>query len=109
MEPEVLEQDDLAALRGALDGGLCRRTDTVVGELHRTSKQFGKSCRDRLQRILGVWLPFGAAEMRRQDDGGTLFERIGDRRQRGANARVVADRAALDRHVEVDTNEDALA
>ncbi len=43
--------------------------------------------------------------MRGEDDRRALLERVLDRRQRRADARVVRDRAVLDRHVEVDPDE----
>src|SRR5215207_2926961 len=40
---------------------------------------------------------------------GALVEQVSDRRQRGAHARVVGYAPVLERHVEVDADEDALA
>ncbi len=62
-----------------------------------------------LSEYLGIGLAFRSPEMRRQDDRGALVERVLDRRQRRADARVVGNRAVLDRHVEVHADEDALA
>jgi hypothetical protein len=38
-----------------------------------------------------------------------VIERVGDRGQRRLDPRVVGDRAALERHVEVDADEDPFA
>ena len=56
-----------------------------------------------------VRLAFRPAQMAREDDGRALLERVLDRRQRGPDARVVADHAVLERDVEVHADEDALA
>jgi hypothetical protein len=47
--------------------------------------------------------------MRRQDDPGVVLHRIADRPHRRLDTRGVADDAVLQRDVEVDANEDALA
>src|SRR5262249_53731244 len=60
------------------------------------------------QRELGLALALGATEVRREHDARALAHQPLDRRQRRADARVVADRAAAQRHVEVDANEHAL-
>ena len=71
------------------------------------------SCRqmlgDRLQAELRLRLALRPAEMRREDHRRAVIERVGDRRQRRANAGVVGDPAVLDRDVEVDADEHAPA
>ena len=54
-------------------------------------------------------LAVGPAEMAGQDDPRALAEQVADRRDRGADARIVGDLAVLERDVEVDADEDALA
>jgi len=58
--------------------------------------------------ISGVRLALRAPQVRGENDHGRArVERVLDRRQRCRDARVVADRAALERDVEVDTDEHA--
>ena len=62
---------------------------------------------DRLQRVLaGSACPWAGRDASRGSTVAPLLQRVLDRRQRRADARVVADRAVLDRHVEVDADED---
>ena len=65
--------------------------------------------RDRRQRFLLVELAFGrAAEVRHQQQPRALGQRILDPGQRGPDARVVGDRAVLQRNVEVLANQTRL-
>ena len=57
----------------------------------------------------GLGPPFGPPEVRGQDHGRPVLERVLDGRQRRADARVVLDAPFLDGHVEVHADEDALA
>ena len=57
----------------------------------------------------GATLPFGRPRCDARIDRRALVEGVRDGRQRRADARVVADRAVLDRHVEIDADEDLLA
>ena len=107
VKPEVLEQHDVARLRGR-NGRLCRVSHTVRGKLHRLSEKIGKSRRHRSKRELRFPLTLGSSKVGRQDDGGTLVERISDGRDRRANARVIADRSINDRDVEIDPDKYAL-
>ncbi len=49
------------------------------------------------------------SQVRSQDDGRAPFERVPDGRKRRPDARVIGNRAVLDRHVEIDADEDPLA
>ena len=54
--------------------------------------------------------PFGPAEVRNQDHARAgLVEQVPNRGQRGPDARVIGHRAAVQGHVEVDPDQDALA
>ena len=53
----------------------------------------------------GFDLSLRPAEMRREDHRRALLERVPNRRQRRANARVVGDDAVLERDVEVHADE----
>src|SRR5262245_61033228 len=106
MEPEVFEQDETAAVRRS-NGIRCRRADAVVRKRHVPAEQLARTLRDGTQAHLRVRLPLRTSQMRREDDGsGAGIERVCDRRQRLFDACVVTDDAALERHVEVDADED---
>ena len=75
-----------------LDRALRGLADAVVGEDHGRAEQFRQPRRDRPQAELRRRLAFGPSEVAREHDGRALFERVCDRRQRRADARVVADR-----------------
>src|SRR5215467_7610945 len=109
MKPEVFEQDHAASrLRRA--NRLCRGVaDTVVGEHHRHAEELRQAIDERPQAEFRSGLALRASEMAREDyRRRALVERVLDSWQRRANARVVADDAVFQRHVEVDANEDAL-
>ena len=83
----------------------CSRRRSATGR----AEQLGERAATGLQAHLGIGLALRPAEVRGQDDGrAPAFERVLDRRQRRADARVVADDAVLERDVEVDADEDAL-
>ncbi len=64
---------------------------------------------DRFHRERGVFA-LRSPEVRADDDlGGTAFQQELERRQRGANPRVVGDLPVLERHVQVGAHESALA
>jgi len=64
---------------------------------------------DRPHREGRVDLPLGAAQMRDEDRRRAALAQQLDRRQRRADARVVGDPPAVERHVEVDPHEHPLA
>ena len=65
--------------------------------------------RDRLRLNRGSACPSAGRDGSRGSTVAPLLERVADGRQRRADARVVADHAVLQRHVEVDADEHALA
>jgi hypothetical protein len=80
-----------------------------VEELHRLAEELGELLRHRLQGVLGDLLPVRAAEMAHEHEARPLAEHVLDGGQRGAQALVVLHLAVLDRHVEVDAHDHALA
>jgi len=108
METQVLEQQDLARSEGA-GCGLDLRSHTVPRRLHGPPEQLREPRRDRRHAQLFDDLALGAAEVRGEDDGAPLAEQVLDGRQRGADACVVGHATALERYVEVDPHEHALA
>ncbi len=75
----------------------------------RPSQQLAEPRGDRPQRKLRRRLALRPAEVRGEDDRGAAIERVLNGRERRRDPRLVADRAVLDRDVEVDANERARA
>jgi hypothetical protein len=80
----------------------------IGGELHLGLQELAQALGHRPQRQRLV-AALGAAEVRRQHQPGAALAQALDRRQRRADARVVGDRALVQRDVEVDADEDPLA
>jgi len=111
VEPQVLEQDEVRAaahVRGR-HGRARRIADAIVRKRHGPLEQRLEPRRHGLEAELRRRLALGAPQVRRQDHRGALVQRVLNRRQGRRDAGVVGDRAVLDRHVEVDANEHALA
>ena len=109
VEADVLEDEDLAILEG-VDGGLGLLAVGVVDELHVIAGNLGELVGGRLEGELGLGaVALGAAEVAHEDDLGALVLEVLDGRDGGAHAGVVGHDAVLQRHVEVDAHEDALA
>jgi len=70
--------------------------------------QFGEPARDRFQRVFLVGPSLRPSQVREQHHTRAAVEQALNRRQRGADASVVADATVLDRHVEIDSHERAL-
>ena len=107
MEAEVLEEDRLAGPH-PLDGILRADPERIAGDRHVAAEQLAQPLADRAKTEPVLDLPVGPAEMARQDHPGPFVQEGHDRRQRGADARVVGDLAVRQRDVEVDADEDAL-
>ena len=73
-------------------------------------EQFAQAVDHRAQRILGIGLALGAAQVRGQNDLGMVAQGVDDGGQRGHDAGVVGDGRAVfgERHVEIDADEDPL-
>ena len=105
VEAQVLEQQDLAR------GERVRRlrglgTDALLDEAHGLAEQLRQPHRDRRERELGLLLALRLAEVGRAEDPRPLLEREAQRRQRLGDARVVGHAAAVERHVEIDPQEE---
>src|SRR5206468_12093845 len=109
MKPKVFEQDHAAtAAMHGVDRALRGLPDAILDERDPPAKQLREPRGDRLQREVRRRPPLRPSAMTCEYDGRAMLERVRDGRQRSANARVVADAAVLDRHVEVDAHECAL-
>jgi hypothetical protein len=113
MEPEVFEQNRAATWRrrrvDAIDGALHLVADTLIDERDRPAEQFAEPVRNRAQAELRILFSLRPAQMAREHCGRAVVERVLNRRQAGAQPRVVVNPSVFQRHVEVDANEDALA
>src|ERR1019366_8578130 len=107
MEAEVLEQTDAAAAK-VVDDLLGRVADAVLGERHVLAEELGEPGGRGLETVLRIGALLRAAEVAGADEPRTPLERVLDRRQRFADARVVGDLAAFEGHVEVDAQKDPL-
>ena len=94
----------------ASPGATVDAVEPVLDQRHLAAEQLRQPHRHRRQRQLRRRLALlGPAEVRHQHDARARRERLLDRRQRGADARVAGDDAVLDRHVEVLADQHALA
>ena len=109
VEADVLENEDLAGLE-SLDSGSGLLAVRVGDEGHIKAGKLGELGGDGLEGELG--LEAGAvrtAEVAHEDDAGVVVDQVLDGREGSVDAGGVTDNAVLDRHVEVDADEDALA
>src|SRR2546426_872267 len=99
--PRVLDQRYTAAREAATgrDGG-----GRIGDELDGRSQDALDVPHDLLERRFRVGT-LGAAEVRQEHDPRALLAQVGDRGDRGANARVVGDGTVLERDVEIHANE----
>ena len=109
VEAQVLEQQHLSGLqRSGLFRGLVAHA--VVGEVDFHAQTGFDAGNDVPQRELGLGALFRTSQMRHQNDGAALFEHFLDRRDSGADARVVGNfQLLVQGHVEVDADNRALA
>ena len=108
VEAQVLEHHHLARLepRNRVPRADAQR---VARDRHRHPQQPGETLRHRPKPSGLNDLALRPAEVAHQHDGRAVLEQVDDRGIARADPRVVLDLAVLDRDVEVDANEDALA
>ena len=109
MEPQVLQQRDLAGLQGQDHGFGCRANAVFSEGDATTAKHRAEQPGQRTQRKGFVAPALRPAEMGHDDDRGTLSRELDDSRRETIDAGHVGDHAGLHRHVEVAPDEDALA
>ena len=104
VEAEVLQQQRLTRLQGA-GFKLGFLADAIAGKLHIDAKQLSHMRTDVPERKLVV-VAFGPPQMRADDDAAPVAEDLLQRRQGGADARIVRNVEILvERDVEVDPHE----
>jgi len=107
MEPHVFEHHDIPRLHRA-DGLLHGRTHRFAEKRDLPFGDLREPLRDRRERKLGVgslWAP----QVRDQPDRRAALDERAESGKSRADACVIRDLAVLERHVEVDTHEGALA
>ena len=109
VKTDVLENEDLARL----DGGDSLSSLLAVGvgdEGNIETRELSKLLGDGLEGQLGLEAgAFGTAEVAHEDDASIVLNEIVDGGQGSLDAGGVANDAILDRHVEVNADENALA
>lgn len=109
VEAEVLEENH-AAVVGLVDNLLDLGADRVGREGDALAEELLELGHDGLQRVLGVDLAVGTAEMGHEDDGlCAMVDGVLDGGDGADDALGVGDLVAVKGDVEVNANEDALA
>jgi len=93
------------SVRQSVHSGLRGVADHVGGERDRRVQQLVQPHRDRRQRELRVRRAFGPPEMGGDHDARTRAGQLAECRHRRADAAVVGDRLAVERHVQVGAHE----
>ena len=109
VETDVLENEDLARLDGGngLGGLLAIR---VGNKSNVKARELGEFLGDGLEGELGLEAgALGTAEVAHEDDASVVLNEVVDGGQGSLDAGGVANDAILDRHVEVNADENALA
>ncbi len=108
MEAGILEQQHFAVVQfGNGVGGLV--ADAVGSEIDALVEDLLDGGGDRLQRHVGDGLALRPAEMREQNDFRALLGEFANGRRHALDAGGVGHLAVLDRHVQIDAHENALA
>ena len=105
MEPEVLEEHDVAGLDVAADR-LGPVADDLVEGHHVDAEQLRQAVGDGPEAELVLRLALRPPEMRGDHERGAPVEELAERGDGRADPHVVGDPAALERHVEVGADED---
>ncbi len=115
VEAQVFQQQHLAGLE--LAGHLAGHFADAIGRKGHVDvlaqllvEQFAQPVDHRAQRVLGIRLALGTAQVRGQNHLGLALQGVDDGGQRGHDAGVVGDGRAVfgERHVEIDADEDPL-
>ena len=108
VEAQVLEQQRFAWSQ-PLDLVLRANPERVAGDRHVLTDEQRQALGHRSKPEAVLDLPVRSAQVAREHDAGAAGQQVADGRNRGANARVVGDLPVLERHVEVDAEEDPLS
>ncbi len=108
MEAGIFEHEYFARFEG-FRHGFHFRSNAVWCHLDRDPQVPGQHFRSRFQAELGVRSAFWTAQVAHQEQRGTLFEHILDRRQCCLDAFVVGNNAFIHRDVEVHPHQHTLA
>jgi hypothetical protein len=108
----VLQQQNISVLQGR-DGVFHLLANAIIHKRHRAMQHFRELSRDRPKRHRRFALAYGPAQVRRQDNPGSLVNQQIERGQGFLDAsRVVDDHLAIlffHRHVVIHAHQDAFA
>ena len=108
VEAQVLEEQQVPGAQ-LVDRHLHARPERVTGHPHRAPQQGGEAISNRLEAQGVVHLALRPPKVAGQDHGSPMLKQVDQRRQAGPDASVIGDAPVVERHVEVGTQEDALA
>src|SRR5688500_7685128 len=107
MKTQVFEQQHVTVLEPR-DFLFRLLSDAVFGEGDGCAEQLREVFGDGSEAVLFRALAFRPTEMRGEDDPRAALAGVFDRRQRGADARIVFDMPVLERNIEINAHENAL-
>ena len=113
VEAEVLQQQRLAAFQlfghfFGLYANAVGRKANILAATQNIVNQNAQPLGDRFEAHLGIGLAFGPSQVGSENQTRAMPQRVFDRRQGFANARVVHDTSIVEWDVEVNTHKDAL-
>ncbi len=108
MKADIFQNENFTIAQG-LALAFSAGADAIERKRYGIAQKFLQFFRGRREGILQIRTAFGAAKMRSENEARTLLNREAQGGKRFANAGIVGDHAVLERHVEVHTDEDALA
>mmetsp|Transcript_5922 Transcript_5922/g.17808 ORF Transcript_5922/g.17808 Transcript_5922/m.17808 type:complete len:393 (+) Transcript_5922:213-1391(+) len=108
VESDILQEEDVAIVHLA-DHALDLRADAVGRHLHVLAEELAQTAGDRLERELVLRSRLWSAQVRRQDHLGASVDEVLHRRDRGTDTGVIRDLGAVERHVEITSDQHLLA
>ena len=108
IEADVFQKQDVSRLLG-FDQGFDFRSNDIRSERHLAAEIFLELLGDRLQAELGDFLPFGSPKMGHDDQARTVVKQIVDGGKSRLDAGVVRHGLAVERHIEIDADQNPLA
>ena len=107
MKPHVLAHDDIPVYE-CIGSFAHRLADAILGERDRRAQALRQTCGNGPQRHRRVYFAVGTPEMREHTRSCAVIAQIAQRYERCVDSRVVGNRSAFERDVEVFANDDAL-
>jgi hypothetical protein len=88
---------------------MCRIANRVLSENDRSLQELAETSSGRSETEPWLGRPLGSSEMTNDNDARASIAKPSNGGQRRSNAAIVSDVRAVERYVEVTTNEDVLA